>query len=67
MLTKEKEKIFNKIRKDFENRHGAEKWRELNRLLRFRNHHFGQRRIARVLGVSRWVVRYWSIVINDCG
>ena len=64
ILTKDREKFLNKVQRDFENRHGAEAWRELNRLLKFRNHHFGQRRIARVLGVNRWVVRYWIIRIK---
>ena len=64
---KEREKFLNKVQRNFEIRHGAEAWRELNRLLQFRNHHFGQRRIARMLGMKRWVIRYWMKQIRGCG
>ncbi len=64
---KEREKCMVGVRKDFEQAHGAEMWREINRLLELRNHHFGYRRIGGVLRKTKYFVRYWYRRIKGCG
>jgi hypothetical protein len=67
MLIKEQEKCLVSVRKDFEVLHGAEAWRELNRLLPLRNHHFGVGRIANAMRKKKYCVRYWIRRISGCG